>query len=256
MGKTKEVKFSDFKPMAPNFTVVNGGKDATPISGVRFPAAGQNGQSSSLALTFTLVQREQRVEPLTMLVNPKDLKFTMSKVNSSEFSRRGWITEQWGDNLDSISCSGVSGGFYTQEYGLTRKFMHNSANYQYLMSLFLIFQNNGVEFTNAFNIQTFAAKNQVDPKALRSSIQENTPAQEPSISAEVASRTYPRPHTIGHILLTFDNYNFFGSFKDFSITEGAEDPFQLSYSFTFTIRGENPALFEGHYYTQDVKRGR
>jgi len=253
MGKTKEVKFSDYKPMAPNFSVVEGSSDTQPTTAILSSGSTENGKVLSLPLTFTLVQREQRVEPLTMLVNPKDMNFKMSKVNSSEFSRRGWITEQWGDSLDLISCSGSSGGFYTKKHGLTRKFMRGSATYQYLMSLFLVYQNNGVEFTSAFNIKTFVGANQMDPQALRDKIQNGSTGQEPSINSSVASSSYPRPHTIGHIQLTFDNYNFFGSFKDFTLTESAEEPFQISYSFNFVVRGENPALFEGHYWTNDAK---
>jgi len=237
------VKIEQFDPNAPNFTATYDQPDTlTPVSAIR--------NVKEMAMTFTLVQRSANLEPLTMLINPEDMSFKKSKINSSTFTRRGWSVDQWGDELDKITCSGYSGGFYTLEYGLTRKYMKSSAAYKYFMALLLLYKNNGIAYTSIFNTETFRNRYGRTPQGLKDRVQGTE--VNPPINKSIGGRTYPRPHTIGYVQMTYDGFTYYGSFDYFNFEENVDTPFMLKYDFGFTIRGEDPGKFGGHFYTGNI----
>lgn len=136
------------------------------------------------------------VPPLTLLVNPEDVRYTYAKRYSEEFTG-AVIPELWGDELDTFSASGRSGGFFTEKTGLTTVFRRGSFAFQNLFSLYLIYRNNGW-----------------------------------TLDAKLRGRI----NTVGAVSVLYDSALYVGSFSRFTISEDATTPFWLNYSFDFTVR--------------------
>ena len=137
------------------------------------------------------------VPALTFYINPNDLTRTFSKRVNSQFGGGGHIIEHWGNDQDRLSANGKMGGFYTNKTGLTRYFRRNSAAYQQLMHLYLIYRNNGYIYETQ------------DPR---------------------------RIGLVGRVQITFDTEIWIGHFDSFSMTENADNPYTMEYSFEFTVR--------------------
>lgn len=149
-------------------------------------------------------KRRSLIPPLVLLVNPSDFTISARKVVNETYAKRGWIVEHWGEELDSISVSGRTGGFYVGNFffekksGLTRLNAINSAAYQNIMALYLIYKNNGYNYEKQFDRR--------------------------------------RINTVGTIRMYYDWTTYYGSFRSFRLTEDAESPFQFSYTFEFVPR--------------------
>jgi len=144
------------------------------------------------------------IPPLTLLVNPSDMTLNAQKVATPTYAKGGWIVEHWGEELDRILISGRTGGFYignevfNNKAGITRINARNSAAYQNLMALYLIYKNNGYNYEKQYDKR--------------------------------------RINSVGSVRLYYDFVNYIGSFRSFTITEEATRPFSFSYSFEFVVR--------------------
>ncbi len=170
--------------------------------------------------TVKAIQESQRqmahTPPLQMLINPMSFSVSSTKVASDGvWARNGPnnVIEHWGDAQDTISAQGRVAGFYATDYnssvmgsgpGLTRMARSFSASYQNLMSLYLIYRNNGYLWLEDMDLRGVGRPNNL---AL-----------------------------VGSVYLYYDNTMYIGSFDSFQVTEEAESPFTLSYSFEFTVR--------------------
>lgn len=137
------------------------------------------------------------VPPLSFYINPSDLTRTFTKRSNSQFGGNGHITEHWGNDQDKLSATGKMGAFYTNKTGLSRYFRRNSAAYQQLMHLYLIYRNNGYIYEA------------LDPRRIA---------------------------LVGRVQITFDTETWMGHFDSFTMTENADNPFTMDYSFEFTVR--------------------
>jgi len=202
----------NFSPMI--FTVDIFGADEAPagpkrgISKVSLPgsaisALGAQSSKDTLTTAFR-PKRRALIPPLMMLVNPADFTVSGTKVINESFAKGGWVVEHWGEELDSITVNGRTGGFYVGNFlfeekaGLTRLQAQNSAAYQNLMALYLIYKNNGYNYEKQFDRR--------------------------------------RINSIGNIRLYYDWTVYFGSFRNFRLIENAEKPFQFLYNFEFVPR--------------------
>jgi hypothetical protein len=144
-----------------------------------------------------------------MLVNPS--KFTRSYEQTVDpvKVRRGYAVHVWNERPLSISCDGVTAAQYAfradGEGGLTHFNRLYSASYKNLMSLVSFYRNNGHIYRGAPNN---------DPYNMGV----------PTISMSV--------------YIYYDEKIYVGSFDDFSVTDDAEKPYNMSYSFKFTVRYE------------------
>jgi hypothetical protein len=142
--------------------------------------------------------------PLLMLVNPSE--FTRGYEHSADSSvkgRYGHIVQVWLERPMKISGRGVTAGQYAIVGGgfggLTTENRVHSLSYQSLMSLVMIYKNNGVIFAGS-----------------------ESQAGIPILACS--------------IYIYYDNHIYIGSFNDFSIEDNASKPFNMTYNFSFDVR--------------------
>lgn len=147
----------------------------------------------------------QRLDPLTLLVNPESFSKAFVKKFLNELTTNGQRTEHWGEELDVISASGQTGGFYTAQHGITRFFRRNSAAFQNLMQLYMIYRNNG-------RIYSASRRGHI--------------------------------HKISKVALSYDGDLYIGAFQSFNLKEDANTPFRMSYDFEFSVELFFPGTLE------------
>lgn len=163
--------------------------------------AGSNFDFSKLQETAESLQNKVAnilaLPPLLFLVNPNSFVPNAAKRIDEQFAKKGWVTEHWGEEQDTIAVSGTIGGTYVSGFGLTRFHRRDSASFKDLMYLFLMYRNNGYIFEDN------------DSRRIQS---------------------------VGSVRILYDSREYFGSFDEFSFTEVGDKPFNLDYEFTFTVR--------------------
>jgi len=156
---------------------------------------------------------------LLMLINPQEFTRNYEHQVDSPKGRRGPIVQMWLEKPLSISGKGVTAAQYafgptdpsskidypSQGGGLTSLHRVHSLSYTNLMSLVLTYRNNGHLFTQA-------------------------------VTGD--SQNWGIPVISMSIFIYYDGHIYIGSFDDFSVTDDAEKPFNLSYSWKFTARYE------------------
>lgn len=157
------------------------------------------------------LQQIAETPPLRLLVNPRSFRVSAEQlVADGSWGRSGPITEHSTLAQDKIEGSGKIAAFYcidpadANSPGLGRTSRQFSASYQNLMSLYLIYKNNG----GVFLPDTIAGG---DPRNKVLSL-------------------------VGSVYLYYDDILYIGSFDSFSVNESEESPFSLEYSFSFTVR--------------------
>lgn len=173
-----------------------------------------------------LLNIHYRVPPLVLLINPNDMTINYAKKqNHTERTRYGYIFQEWGEELVTLSFTGTIGAFYAgasttsrTNYGsfdqdnpmaqttsptgnqeASRKY---SASYQNLMNLMNVYLNNGYIRDRA-----------------------NSSPLKPSLAH----------HMIGSILICYDGFQYEGHFDKFEFKyEEKSNRGGLTYSFDFT----------------------
>ena len=180
--------------------------------------ATQTLQSQQAVLTNLITQQVNQMAntpPLRLLVNPRSFKNSLEKITSDgSWGRNGPIIEHWGEQMDKIEASGKIAAFYAldsnppglltdNDPGITRMARNSSTSYQNLLSLYLIYRNNGGIWTEDF----------INPLSTKTNLS-----------------------IVGSIFIFYDNILYVGSFDNFTVSESDEAPYSLEYSFTFTVR--------------------
>lgn len=177
---------------------------------------------------------------LSMLINPQTMTQSYSKKKSEQYTRGGWVREEWGENLDVLNFSGKIGAFYVKEAavgmsGLNRYERSKSLSFKNLYNLFMIYRSNGAVYqTNSRG--TSVAQNKLMQASGYSRINKRV--------KKVVLNSKSRVDKLGDVYLYYDNYIYIGSFDTFSIEENADNPFTLNYNLSFTV----------HYRTQTDSR--
>lgn len=166
-----------------------------------------------IAAKQTLALRSQidminRTPPLVLLINP--VRFERDYEQSVDTSSKGRyhnIVQYWLERPFSISCSGQTAGQYAVnaegDGGITNMYRIFSLSYVNLLSLLMIYKNNGILF-----------------------------------AGEESDRGIP---ILGmSVFIYYDQHIYIGSFDTFSITDAAVKPFNMSYEFRFTVRYDVP----------------
>ena len=143
---------------------------------------------------------------LIMLINPSSFdRGYENATDSSPKTRHGHVVHTWLERPMKISCAGVTAGQYVFDVegagGLTGQNRIHSLSYGNLLSLVNIYKNNGIVFSG------------------------------PEVGDEIGIPIVPFT-----IFIYYDNHVYLGSFDDFSVSDSADKPFQMSYSFSFTVR--------------------
>lgn len=202
--------------------VVDGSKNANQASRVLAKTSGADLSREKLTDRLSALQRAMSAQmlaaieqiaktpPLRLLVNPRSFRTSHEKIIAdSGWGREGPILEFWGENQDKIEASGKIAAFFSLDVatgagpGLTRTARQFSASYQNLMSLYLLYKNNGGVYFP-------------DPLSL--------------------SGKSKNLSVLGSVYIYYDGILYIGSFDNFSITEAEDTPFSLEYSFSFTVR--------------------
>ena len=185
----------------------SGGKDALQFLGRNLqPAdARRQRQTAILVAQINKQARIMRETPgLMMMINPSSF-IMVHEPNVETFSTRVAVAVQsWLEKPIKITARGNSSAFYSfpsgrEGGGLTHQNRINSLGYLNLMSLVAIYQNNGVIF--------------------------NSDHENEGI-----------PVFVTGLYLYYDGFLYLGSFDTMSISDAADQPFSLSYSFTFNVR--------------------
>lgn len=89
------------------------------------------------------VAEARGIPPLVLLINPETMTISRSKLAQlQDRSRYGFIYQPWGDEPVKVAFTARCGGFYSPGRGLHVKSRDNSAAWQSMMSLLLLYKNN------------------------------------------------------------------------------------------------------------------
>lgn len=164
--------------------------------------------ASQVAELRAQIEAVKRTPSLYMLVAPQSFNRSYEHSIDAPKGRRRHIVHMWLEKPMTITCKGVTAAQYIFDSagtgGLTSKNRVHSLSYANLMSLVRMYKNNGFLFTR-------------------------TAGQDESRNGGVRQIAMS-------IFIYFDGHVYIGSFDDFSITDTADKPYNLEYSFKFTVR--------------------
>jgi hypothetical protein len=151
---------------------------------------------------------------LTLAINPQDFNKTMQKKVTQSRNRPAtrdigaYIYNVAFDELDTLSCNGTSAMFYGSN-GLTTEGRRQTLGFKNLNSLVQIYRNNGRNYvTRPLNNQPLVTGGSGLIK------------------------------TVGRVIIAYDDIIYRGSFDSLSIQEVDAKPFNLSFSFQFTVTNQ------------------
>ena len=142
------------------------------------------------------IQTMAFVPPLVLYINPTTWSVNRARKYNQQFAGMGQIIEHWGEEQIKLSASGKIGGTYTDKTGLTRYFRRDTASYQSLMHLYVLYRNNGMIYE---------------------------------------SLDKSRIGVVGYVRIVYDSEIWIGHFDSFSMSEDASNPYTMDYSFDFTV---------------------
>lgn len=156
------------------------------------------------------VQAVKDMPPLLMLINPSQFTRSYEHTTDRPKARGGHIIHQWLEKPLVISSTGQSAAQYVLDAsgsgGLTHTNRLHSLSYKNMMSLVLAYKNNGNIFSGD------------------------------SVDSMAAAGNVGIPVVSMSMFIYYDGHIYIGSFDDMSVTDAAEKPFSLSYSWKFTAR--------------------
>lgn len=227
-----------------------------PMSNVSDPD--QNTPSKNIFFKFA-GDENASIPGVQMWINPNQFTISHSKKIQEQVTRAGFVIFHWGDELDEIAASGISGSFarlncpdsnngmgYTgssPDFGLDRR---DTWPYFKFMQLLALYRNNGIAlpgdstrngggFTNQDSIPTSALslQNGTGPSTTKQGTNNRT--SNVVTSGKVQNAEKARRPTFAGIELHYDDNIFTGYFTSFTWSERAEDPFKFGFDFKFKI---------------------
>lgn len=193
---------------------------------------------------------ETSIPTIIFDINPKSISFGMSKsINSSVYTRAGFIPQFWGDELDTIQVQGTSAAFLHLTDGITRQNAKGTAGYSNFFNLILFYKNNGSVYNSNFSPGRPTSSDQGQTLSrIRASYKKPDNTNTTFFSAS------PRKIIDTRLLveLTYSTLKAYGTFNSFSYTETTEKAFNFDYNFEYTplfysysnVKG--PPSIEGH----------
>jgi len=162
-------------------------------------------QTASLRRQIDLVNQ---TPPLIMLINPSQMSRRYeASADSSTKGRYGHIVHNWLERPFSLEASGMTAGQYVVDAegsgGLTNTFRVHSLSYANLLSLAMIYKNNGILFAG----------------------------QESDTGIPVLAMS---------VFVYYDQHVYLGSFDTFSVEDSADRPHNMAYEFKFNVRYDMP----------------
>jgi len=188
---------------------------------------------------------------LILLANPSNVSLQYKKLTNEVFTRAGYVVEHWGEDIDIMSVTGTSSGFYTEQYGLTRQYAKNSLAYANLKSLIMLYRNNGILTKENYKAEILfndALYNKSNSKLINGSSVRGLSNISFSVTGGSSIRNVPATRRLVGIKY-LGNY-YYGTFDSFTVSESAADkPFRFDYSFQFFVLfppDKKPGFVFGH----------
>jgi hypothetical protein len=190
-----------------------------------------------LRLRMVTVNDKNTIEPELSIptihfdINPKNISFSFSKaINSSVYSRAGFIPQLWGDELDTIQVQGTSAAFIHETQGLTRQKAQDTVGYKNFFNLILFYRNNGSQYSTVFNPKKPSSSTGQTLSRIRTDYKNKDKS---SVSFFSSS---PRKIIDTKLLveLQYSTLKAYGSFNAFNYTETTDKAFNFDYNFEFT----------------------
>ena len=237
-----------------NSSIVIGGESEEELSNLTY----HGGQK--LPMTFWISYRDlvddpyfmPDTTPVTLLINPNSFNVTCTKKINANFTRGGYVVEDWGDLQDTIQCDGKIGGYYIYGIGLNNFGKRQSLSLRNLYELIMVYRNNGSVYQrNNDSYSVYLQKSQV--KKPQKKLISNTKIPMKTIPPTIENSNNNRVDSIATVMLFYDSVLYKGSFDEFSIEEDAQTPFNLTYNFMFTVQTKYVSDFRTYdYYNQSV----
>lgn len=101
----------------------------------------------------TEVPQSSPVFPYMVLhVNPESLEENYQKIITRQITRGGYLEQHWGEELDTIQCSGSTGLFISVKSGLSALNRKASIAYRKYLELVALYRNDGCVYDQRGNI--------------------------------------------------------------------------------------------------------
>lgn len=169
--------------------------------------------------------------PLTLMVNPTDIQYGHTHAVQNAYTRRSWVTTYWGQQLQTLTVSGSSAGFYynpnqvmntvrglrIRNGGLTNYNRRNSLEFANLLALVSFFKRNGSYFLTDNADQT--------------------------LWNDGTSRVI---NVMDFVMISYDGADHVGSFNTFTLDDNANMPYRINYNFEFVVAGFRGDFLDGH----------
>ena len=175
------------------------------------------------------------IPDIILLVNPKNLDWTMNNTVHETRTRGGFLQEFWGSELDTLAASGQTAVAYvmrndqkSQGGGLTiRDLRSDSAGYRNLRRLVDIYRSNGVIY-GMRAMGNYATGSEKERPAYRKTLLYS-----------------------GCVNILYDGVTYSGYFESFEVREAGDAPYWLDWSFTFKVEahvGEDLKVYDSGKY--------
>lgn len=158
-----------------------------------------------------------RIPDLILDINVSSLNFSLNQNNNYHYTRSGIISETWGEKLDSLEASGSIGAYYPLTDGYKRGF-----TFQNLYNLILFYRNNGTIYSP---LEKSKKISDIKPESFSTRVN--------SLQTQIVKN---RIDKVGSVTLLYDRCIYVGCFNSFNLTQDSNNPFNLSYSFSFQVR--------------------
>lgn len=140
-----------------------------------------------------------------MLISPESMNVGKTGSTQFHYTRKGYITQLWGHNQDTITANGRTAAFWLPSEGLTNHLRKYTVGFLNFMALVNAYKNNGYRMVDRTQLNR-------------------------------ATRVIDVVHGI---TITYDGNSFMGHFNNFTLDEDAEHPFLLNYNFEFIVSAYN-----------------
>lgn len=152
------------------------------------------------------------VPPLFMLINPSSLERSSTKIIQTQKTRNAWVEYHWGDELDVLSASGSTGGFYLPYAGLasgSKKPFSRTTTISYFnfINLLNLYRSNGAIYDDFGAIVSY-----------------------------------------GNIRMFYDLTYYIGYFTEFTFKDSETHPYRFEISFTFKAQRTIETLSPGSLF--------
>jgi len=206
---------------------------------------------------------------LQLLINPSDLNYGSTQMQSSSYGRDSHIVTLWGPSQGTLTGNGSSAAFFTERGGLASASPINPRKdtlaFANLMSFIAMIRHNGYysvmpkpEVTPDIRKEgkgdtsgTVEEKDVTSSGENESSTQRGlTPSHLNLLTGVDKNRVV---HVMDNVLVSYDGTGYLGSFQAFTLENSADSPFKFNYSFEFIISGLVGDKISGHIHTGNNK---